>query len=193
MLWMLVGLGNPGEKYQNTRHNIGFMLADQMVQRHLCKQKGKEHKGELFRLKLGDHHELLVVKPQTFMNLSGECVQAVSHYYKISPSQIMVAHDELDVPLGGLRLQQNRGAGGHNGVKSITQHLGTSDYVRVRIGIGKPENVRMNIADYVLENFRKDELARVQSILDWSEQAVCKIVFNGLNQAANLYNGDKFI
>jgi PTH1 family peptidyl-tRNA hydrolase len=154
---LIVGLGNPGEEYANTRHNAGFMCVDDFAKRNnfdpwIAK---KDMKCELAQATLGDTRVILC-KPQTFMNLSGEAVQAVQHFYKLSNGQTIVVHDELDINFGQVRMRVGGSAAGNNGIKSVTQHIG-EDYGRVRVGIGPKTHEQMDSADFVLEDFSKQQ------------------------------------
>ncbi len=146
---LIVGLGNPGSAYASTRHNIGFMVIDELCQRHRVQNISKSSfEGELF--KMGSH---FLLKPQTYMNLSGRSILAVKHFYKID--EVIVIHDDLDLPFGALRFKVGGGHGGHNGLKSADAAIG-AEYTRVRMGIGKPEH-KSQVADYVLHPFNADE------------------------------------
>jgi PTH1 family peptidyl-tRNA hydrolase len=146
---LIVGLGNPGATYASTRHNIGFMVIDELCRRHNVHDVSKSSfQGELF--KMGGH---FLLKPQTFMNLSGKSILAVKNFYKID--DVIIVHDDLDLPFGALRFKKGGGHGGHNGLKSADAAI-TSDYIRVRMGIGKPEH-KSQVADYVLHSFNDSE------------------------------------
>jgi len=151
---LFVGLGNPGQQYQLNRHNIGFMALDVIVERHKFSGWSKKFQGELSSGDVGGE-KILLLKPQTFMNLSGQSVQAAAAFYKIKPEDIVVFHDELDLAPGKLRVKKGGGAAGHNGLRSIDQHLG-QDYWRVRLGIGHPGN-RDLVSPYVLGNFSRED------------------------------------
>lgn len=153
-MWLFVGLGNPGQQYQHNRHNIGFMAVDEIVRRHNFSGWAKKFQGELSQGELSGE-KVLLLKPQTFMNLSGQSVQAAASFYKIAPEHIMVFHDELDLLPGKIRTKKGGGAAGHNGLKSIDVHLG-QDYWRLRMGIGHPGDKDM-VSPYVLGNFVKTD------------------------------------
>ncbi len=161
---LVVGLGNPGAKYERNRHNIGFCAVDAIAQKYGVSSWAKKFRGELCEAEIpGSRAKLLLLKPQTYMNLSGESVATCAHFYKIPPEKIFVIYDEIDLLPGKLRMKQGGGNGGHNGLKSIDAHMGT-DYWRVRIGIGRPEH-REDVANYVLDNFSKDELSVQEKML----------------------------
>jgi len=161
---LIVGLGNPGEKYLETRHNAGFWFIDDIVaQHHLHLNHTARYKGDndSFTYQSEKRH---ILKPLTFMNNSGESVQALAHYFKIKPEEILVAHDELDLPAGTIRLKKSGGHGGHNGLRSIISHLGSKDFWRLRIGIGHPGD-RNKVVDYVLNRISKKDAQLVQDAL----------------------------
>ncbi|RXJ84297.1 aminoacyl-tRNA hydrolase [Arcobacter sp. CECT 8985] len=156
---LIVGLGNIGEKYLLTRHNIGFMVIDEMARNLNTSNINKSN----FKADVLKSSYDLLVKPQTYMNLSGDAVVAIKNYYKIENDDIIVIHDDLDLPFGSIKFKIGGGHGGHNGLKSIDSNIG-KDYIRVRIGIGKPEH-REDVINYVLDNFSKEELNRLKDII----------------------------
>jgi PTH1 family peptidyl-tRNA hydrolase len=162
-MWLFVGLGNPGPKYQHNRHNIGFMAMDDFVRRHNFSGWTKKFQGEISLGEIGGE-KVLLLKPETFMNLSGQSVQAAAAFYKIAPANIVVFHDELDLQPGKIRVKKGGGSGGHNGIKSIDAHLGP-DYWRVRIGIGHPGD-RNLVSHYVLNDFTKADAEWIGNLLD---------------------------
>lgn len=160
---MVVGLGNPGKEYETTRHNAGFLAVDEFALKNDASWLTKKDlKAQITQLTLADKRVILV-KPQTFMNNSGEAVQAVQHFYKVTPSDILVVHDELDMLWGQLRTRMGGGSAGHNGLKSIIQHLG-EDFGRVRIGIRNEHAGEGDNADFVLAQFNKDEKAQLPAM-----------------------------
>lgn len=163
---LIVGLGNPGEKYAETRHNIGFMVLDQLAKKLNISITESQHRGLLGR---GKHKSeaVCLLKPMTFMNLSGESVRPVMDYYKISMDDLLVIYDELDLPYGIHKLRQKGGSGGHNGMKSLIQHLGTQEFKRIRCGIGKPEHG--DIIHHVLGRFNQLES---ETLGAWIDQLV---------------------
>ncbi len=160
---IIVGLGNPGPKFVGTRHNLGFEFIDYIINEaqnnsSLETMSGAKYKCDLWRCKLFNApHWWLLAKPLTFMNLSGECVQPLLAWHKLKPSQLIVAHDELDITVGTLRFKTGGGNAGHNGLKSITEHLGTPDFHRMRIGIGRPSLPNQDVASYVLTRPSSEE------------------------------------
>ncbi len=181
---LIVGLGNPGREYETTRHNIGFRWVDELarLQNLSFKSEAKFH-GMAARGQLHGH-EMLLLKPQTFMNVSGRSVGALAQFYKITPTEILVVHDELDLPPGVARLKTGGGHGGHNGLKDIIAHLGSKDFWRLRIGIGHPgENA--DVASYVLNDPRKEERGLIDEAMQ-KAQDVAHLVVEGKTEAAML-------
>ncbi len=160
---LLVGLGNPGPEYIKNRHNIGFMAIDAIAHEYGISSFRKKYKGQMAEGKI-DGRKVILLKPETYMNLSGASVAELASYYKITPDRIVVFHDELDLPFGKIRLKVGGGAAGHNGLKSLDQYLGNQNYVRVRIGIDHPGDRDM-VSHYVLADFAKDESAALDDIL----------------------------
>jgi len=172
-----------------TRHNAGFLVLDALAARLSTHINYNEHKSFTQKLKLGPH-DVLLVKPQTFMNLSGEAVVALMNYYKISAEDMLVVHDEVDLPFGTLKFQFNRGHGGHNGIRSIHDLLQTKEYARLRFGISRPPHPKMGVAEYALQNFSKDEQSRLEDLLALAAEGIECFIENGLNLAATRYNTD---
>jgi PTH1 family peptidyl-tRNA hydrolase len=185
-MWLVVGLGNPGGKYILTRHNIGFMALDAYAT-SVGGPRWKEEKQALTtRLKLEDV-EVMFAKPQTFMNKSGESVRALMDYYKIPMEQLIVLHDEIEIGFGAIKVHKNRGAGGHNGLKSLNEMLGTQDYVRLRLGVGRPPHPQMDVAAYVLQNFSQEEQTHLHDFLAVAGDAVESLIFDGYSKAATKF------
>ena len=162
---LVVGLGNPGQEYAMTRHNIGFMCIDAFARRNNFDpwMHKRDMKCEITQQTLGDSRVILC-KPQTFMNLSGEAVQAIQHFYKLNNTQTVVVHDELDINFGQIRMRVGGSAAGNNGIKSVSQHIG-EDYARIRIGIGPKKPEQMDTADFVLQEFSDSEQARLSDLI----------------------------
>lgn len=186
-MWLIVGLGNPGSQYQLTRHNIGFMAVDFFLGDKKSSLEKKEFKSFFYKTKT-QNTDLFFLKPQTFMNLSGDAVLEITQFYKIPLSNIIVIHDEIDQPFGKMKIQKNRGHGGHNGIRDISAKLGSSDYVRLRLGVGRPPHANMNVADYVLQKFNQDEFADLPNFLERSVQALESIILDGFDKAASKFN-----
>ncbi len=185
---LLVGLGNPGRDYKRTRHNAGFLLLD-----HLAAQLGVSFTRLQFKALLTtarlEGHKLILAKPQTYMNLSGQSVGALMKFYKLPPESLLVAYDDVDLPFGTLRMRPKGGAGGHKGMKSIIERLGTQNFPRLRIGIGRPPG-RMDAADYVLQQFSADEQDALPAIFDRGVEAIRIFAASGLDAAMNYVNPD---
>jgi PTH1 family peptidyl-tRNA hydrolase len=183
---IVVGLGNPGRRYQGTRHNIGFAVADEVARRgQAVFESGR---GETLTARVGrGPAALLVVKPLTMMNLSGEAVAAVAGFYKVEPSAMLVAADDVNLPLGRLRLRAGGTAGGHNGLKSIIGCLGTEEFPRLRVGVGRGDP-RRDLADHVLAVFDDDERNEVDRAIARAADAVETFLAEGIEAAMNRYN-----
>ncbi len=183
---MVVGLGNPGREYERNRHNVGFQVLDMLAEKH-----GLEFDRRKFRALLAKgsvmEHDVILAKPITFMNLSGESVGPLAHFYKIEPQQILVVADDLDIPQGRIRLRPEGGSGGHNGLKSIIQHLGTREFHRLRIGIGRPPG-NMDPADYVLQDFSPEEEAVMAEVRERAVAAIETWLEEGIETAMNRFN-----
>lgn len=195
---LIVGLGNPGPKYQLTRHNIGFLFVDALAEVFSGARAYKsEFKSETQKLKIGDEH-VIVCKPQTFMNLSGEAVQPILKFYNLEMRDLLVVHDEVDVPFGQMRFQFKRGHGGHNGIRNIHQMLGSDDYARLRLGVGRPpvfvddeggktRNV-MEVHEWVLSAFSKAEMSALPEFMDLAIKGAEVWAKRGTAQAATEFN-----
>lgn len=181
---LIVGLGNPGKEYEDTRHNAGFWWVNELARQHNAsfKADSKFH-GLIARATLHEH-DVYLLKPQTFMNVSGRAVGAVAQFYKIEAAQVLVVHDELDLPPGSAKLKLGGGHGGHNGLKDIIAHLGTKDFWRLRVGIGHPGE-RNEVSNFVLNAPRKEEQVLIESALQRA-QDVAPLIIEGKLEAAML-------
>lgn len=168
---LIVGLGNPGKQYEKTRHNIGFEVIDELAQQLSIPLNQSKFKG-LFGIGLHNGEKVILLKPLTYMNLSGESIRAIMDYYQIDLDDFVVIYDDLDLPVGKIRLRQKGSAGGHNGIKSTVAHLGTQEFNRIRIGIDRPKN-GMKVPDYVLGRFQNEELVLTKDSVQKSAEA-CK-------------------
>lgn len=189
-MFILVGLGNPGAEYAHTRHNAGFMLVDALHRKLGGTSWTRKFKAELAEVRVPDapdNGRVLLVKPLTFMNLSGESVRPASDFYKVPPTQVVVAHDEMDLPLGTLRIKVGGGHGGHNGLRSLHQHLGP-DYLRIRMGIGKPDGKGDRVVGHVLGGFNRKEQEEMDLMLAHGVDAAISIMVDGTQKAMNRYN-----
>jgi PTH1 family peptidyl-tRNA hydrolase len=186
--YLIIGLGNPGREYKDTRHNIGFMLIDHIAVRLNARGMKLQSKAIVISA-LYEERKIILAKPQTFMNLSGQSVQGLLHFYKIPFENLLVAHDDLDIPLGTIRIRPTGGPGGQRGMASTIEQLGTKDFPRLRLGIGRPPG-RMDAKDYVLQDFSKDDMKLLPEILEHGVDAALTFVTHGLNKAMNQFNGE---
>jgi PTH1 family peptidyl-tRNA hydrolase len=185
--FLIVGLGNPGRQYRENRHNIGFMVVD-----HLCTEidvrLSRLQSKSLVGSGIINGQKLLLAKPQTYMNLSGQSVSGLLRFYKLAPSELLVIHDDLDLPLGTLRMRPSGGSAGQKGLSSIIEQIGTQDFPRLRMGIGRPPG-RMDSAEYVLQDFNRNEQDFLKLVLVQGAKAVKAFVSDGIKQTMNSYNG----
>jgi PTH1 family peptidyl-tRNA hydrolase len=165
-LKLIVGLGNPGSKYKTTRHNAGFLILDQILHRNNVSWQGKKFDSEFGRMRLLGE-DCLLLKPQTFMNLSGKSVAQACRFFKLESEDVVVLHDDVDVPFGKVKARMGGGAGGHNGIRSTISELGSEDFARLKLGVGKPsgDKAQMDVADWVLANFSDEELNVVEKAM----------------------------
>jgi len=184
--WLIVGLGNPGRKYETTRHNAGFHVVDLLAAESNLSFDERRNKALLARGCLADQ-SVALVKPQTFMNLSGEAVGPLARFYKVPVERIVVIYDDLDLPTAQLRLRPKGGSGGHKGMTSIIQHLGSREFSRLRIGIGRPPG-RMPVEAYVLQKFSEAEWAEMEQTYRLAVQAIHALLSDGLEAAMNQFN-----
>ena len=195
MVWLVVGLGNPGSEYAANRHNIGFMVVDALAKELGASSFRAKFSAQLSEVedRRGSHDDkLILLKPQQYMNLSGIATQQACAFYKIAPAQTIVVHDEIDLPYERLRIKVGGGHGGHNGLRSITEHCG-ADYVRVRCGVGKPESVgnRERVVGHVLGDFGKEEQKTLGVFIAEAADAVRAIVRDGTTKAMNQFNQER--
>lgn len=182
---MIVGLGNPGKKYERTRHNVGFMVVDELSYRFQTPWKSSKFNGMVSELRINGE-KVLLVKPLTFMNVSGECVRPLMDYYQIDIEDLIVVYDDLDLPVGKIRLRQKGSAGGHNGMRSLIQHLKTQEFNRIRVGIDRPP--KGEIIHYVLGDFPKAEQAEIIEAIKKSADAIQDAVKLPFIEVMNQYN-----
>jgi len=185
--FLIIGLGNPGREYRDTRHNFGFFLIDRIAVRLNARGMKMQSKAIVMDARY-DVNKLILAKPQTYMNLSGQSVQGLAHFYKISLTNMMILSDDLDLPFGTIRIRASGGPGGQRGLGNILERLGTKDVPRLRLGIGRPPG-RMDPAAYVLQNFSRDEIRSLSGIVDRGADAVFAFVDQGLDKAMNDFNG----
>lgn len=177
---MIVGLGNPENKYAHNRHNVGFMLVDEMAKKHRFPEDKEKFFSRISKASINGE-DVLLVKPQTYMNKSGQAVRAVADFYKLQPADILVIHDELDLPFGDVRSKIGGGHAGHNGLKSIDAHLGSKDYARLRLGIGHPGD-KDQVSAYVLSDFSKEEAAKLAQLLPQWEELVLAYLASSMGE-----------
>ncbi len=190
---LIVGLGNPEPRYDQTRHNIGFDAVDSLAKAwSLSWKENKRFQGLIAEGISQYGNKIRLLKPLTYMNRSGQAVRAVIDWYKIAPGSVLVIYDDMDLPVGRLRIRRSGSAGGHNGMKSIISHLGSQDFPRLRIGIGKSDRKKQTIG-HVLGKFAPEEKKVIQEILDISVNAVEKSLKEGVEKAMNIYNSKKLI
>jgi len=183
---LIAGLGNPGEKYRETRHNIGFMVAQRLAERNGISLKRSGHQG-VYGVGRISGQEIAILLPQTFMNLSGASVGSALKSLGVTPGDLTVIHDDIDLPYGQLRFKAGGGHGGHNGIRHINQVLGHGDYLRCKLGVGRPQGGG-DVAAYVLRPFSADERSRLDTLLDGAAEALELLVTEGISQAMNTFN-----
>ncbi|WP_067965722.1 aminoacyl-tRNA hydrolase [Nocardiopsis trehalosi] len=184
--WLVVGLGNPGPTYAGNRHNVGFMVVDALAQRQGERFRAHKARAEVAETRIGAVPAVLA-KPRSYMNLSGGPVSGLAAFYKIPLTHILVVHDELDIPFGALRLKRGGGAGGHNGLRSLTASLSGPDYTRVRVGVGRPPG-RMDAAAFVLKDFSSVERRDLGVLVERAADAVETVLADGLDRAQNVFH-----
>ena len=185
-MYIIIGLGNPGQKYAATRHNIGFDAITRIADDYDISLDFKKHKALCGRGYIGNE-KVVLAQPQTFMNLSGESVKELMDYYKVSNEEIIVIYDDISLDVGQLRIRGKGSAGGHNGIKNIISHLGSEEFPRIKIGVGdKPKE--WDLADYVLSRFQREEEPVVREALEKTSEAVKSIITSGMTAAMNIYN-----
>jgi len=183
---LIVGLGNPGPQYRDTRHNAGFMVADALAARWGVDQWREQHRALTASVRVGAE-AVLLAKPMTFMNLSGEAVSGLARFYRVEPADVLVIVDEVALPLGRLRARPEGSAGGHNGLKSVIQHLGTTAFPRLRVGVGRGD-ARRDLADHVLGRFEPSERAEVEAAVLRAAEAAETFVSDGIGRVMNAFN-----
>ena len=185
--WLVVFLGNPGAKYNGTRHNAGFMAADAMAKELNVAINKLRFKALTATVTIGGE-KVLLMKPQTYMNLSGEAVGQAAKFYKISPEHVIVVSDEVAMPIGKLRIRKSGSAGGHNGLKDIIRHLGTQDFPRIRMGVGAAPHPDYDMADWVLSTFKNKDAEDMQALAERVSKAVQCYITEGPDRAMNKFN-----
>ena len=186
--WLVVGLGNPGSQYENTRHNMGFLALDLLAEKEKFKFSKLRFKAWTATADLGGE-KVLVMKPQTYMNLSGESVGEAARFYKIPPEHVLVISDDISLPAGKLRIRPSGSAGGHNGLKNIIQHLGSDQFPRIKVGVGSPQQAGYEVVDWVIGKPMGEERKLLAPALEKAAEAVSAVIAQGPQKAMNKYNG----
>jgi peptidyl-tRNA hydrolase, PTH1 family len=189
--YLILGLGNPGREYRDSRHNAGFMLIDRIAVRLNARGMKMQSKA-IVTTAMYEDRKLILAKPQTYMNLSGQSVQGLIHFYKLPLTNVLLAHDDLDIPFGTIRLRPGGGPGGQRGMASTIEQLGTKGFPRLRIGIGRPPG-KMDPSAYVLQDFTREEMKSLSEIIDRAADAALEFVMNGLDKAMNKYNASSSV
>lgn len=195
---LIAGLGNPGAQYRGTRHNVGFEVVDTLAGRHGGAWEAAKVDGLIARLRMAGGEQVLLLKPLTFMNLSGDAVQGIAHYFKIDVPDTLIVTDDVNLPLGRLRARKTGTEGGHNGLRSVALRLGTLDYPRLRIGVGRPrspegapgDDSRRDLADHVLSRFDADEIPGIEAAIARAADAADTFVTSGIDVVMNRFNRD---
>ena len=186
--WLVVGLGNPGDKYENTRHNVGFCTIDELAERLRVPVQKLKHRALTNTVELAGV-KVLLMKPVTYMNLSGEAVGDAARFYKVPPERVLVISDDVSLPVGKLRIRKGGSAGGHNGLKSIIQHLGTDQFPRLKIGVGEKPHPDYDMADWVLGKFTGEDAKTMAAAIARAADGVECILKEGPERAMNRFNG----
>ncbi len=186
MIRAVIGLGNPGERYRRTRHNVGFMVVDELAKSLRARRFFEKYLSHIYKVRVGGR-EVFLVKPQTFMNNSGSAVDNLIHELNLSPQEILVIYDDLDLPLGTIRLRLRGSSGGHRGMESIISTLGTENFPRLRIGIGRPANKRQ-VVDYVLSPFKKEEEEILYRVIKRAKDCVLRSIELSVEESMELCN-----
>lgn len=186
-MYLVAGLGNPDKKYEGTRHNIGFETVDLLAHNFDIKMNKLKHKAILGELTIGNE-KVIIAKPQTYMNLIGESIREIVNFYKIPTENVIIICDDINLETGRIRIRPKGSDGGHNGLKSIIYQLCSDEFVRIRMGVGAPQNKNYDLADYVLGKFSNQEIEILTQTANNAVKAVECIVENGVSQAMNIYN-----
>ena len=186
--WLVVGLGNPGARFESTRHNMGFLAVDRLAEQEKLRFNKLRFKAWTAEWKLGEE-KILVMKPQTYMNLSGESVGEAARFYKVPADHVVVISDDVSLPAGKLRIRKSGSAGGHNGLKNIIQHLGTDGFPRIKIGVGMPAHPDHEMIDWVIGKPQGEEAKVLRATLDRAAEAALCLMEEGADAAMNRFNG----
>lgn len=186
--WLVVGLGNPGSKYENTRHNMGFLAVDKLAEKEKFTFNKLRFKAWTATTELA-REKVLVMKPQTYMNLSGEAVGEAARFFKIPPEHVLVISDDISLPAGKLRIRPGGSAGGHNGLKNIIQHLGSDQFPRIKVGVGSPQQAGYDVVDWVVGKPLGEDRQLLEQTLLRAAEAVSAVIAQGPQKAMNRFNG----
>ena len=185
-MYLIIGLGNPEEEYSKTRHNIGFNTINKIAQQYNIEINKKKFQG-LYEITAIEGKKVILVKPQTYMNLSGDCVKEIADFYKIPKEEILIIYDDMDIEPGKIKIRKKGSSGGHNGIKSIIQKIGTEEFPRIRIGIGRPKHSGDEI-NYVIGAIPEEENDKLNEGIEKAKKAVIEILKNGIDSAMNKFN-----
>ena len=185
-MYIIVGLGNPGDKYEKTRHNVGFNVIDLLAKEYSIDVSKIKHKALIGEGRVGTE-KVILVKPMTYMNLSGESVKEVAEFYNLKPEEIIVIYDDMDIEKGHIKIRKKGGAGSHNGMKSVVEELQSTDFARIRVGIGQPE-FKSDMINYVIGKVPQEEQEILQQGVEKAAKAVEEILKNGIDIAMNKFN-----
>jgi PTH1 family peptidyl-tRNA hydrolase len=186
-MFLIAGLGNPGREYAASRHNMGFLVVDEISRVTGIALANRKFDGDFGQGAIGSQ-KVALLKPQTYMNLSGASVAPAAAFYKVAPAELLVVHDELDLPFGRVQVKVGGGSGGHNGLRSIAERLGTQDFSRVRVGIGKPTGLHRDATGHVLSAFSKEEQSHLGEVIERAAAAARCVAEKGVAQAMNAFN-----
>ncbi len=190
LTYMIAGLGNPGKTYSQTRHNMGFLVIDELARRHSFSLSQSKFDAELGKGRV-DSHNVFLIKPMSYMNRSGFPLQKISAYFSIPSSNLIVVHDELDLPYGRVMVVKGRGHGGHNGIRSIIEVFGHKAFIRIRVGVGRPQHQSGNVTGHVLGKFSQDEQSQLQTLVEDCADVCEMILSKGVTQAMNYMNSKR--
>lgn len=185
-MYLIIGLGNPEEEYSRTRHNMGFNAINKIAEQYGVKVNKSKFQG-LYESEIIEGKKVILIKPQTYMNLSGECIKQFVDFYKIKKEEILVIYDDMDIEPGKIKIRKKGGAGGHNGMKSIIKMLGTEEFARIRVGIGRPEHNGDEI-NYVIGAIPEEEIPKLEEGVEKAKEAIIEILKNGIDSAMNKLN-----
>jgi len=190
-LWMIAGLGNPGNEYQNSRHNIGFQVVENLCEKFDCVSSKTKMTAQISDT-IWEGVRLYLVKPLGYMNRSGSVLYEVARYFHIESSHLIVIHDDVDIQMGTIRIKQKGGHGGHNGIRSVIQSLGKDDFIRIRVGIGRP-SLQKTMTNHVLGNFHPSEREQMKTIIETASRSIKTILLKGVSQAMNQFNNKQIL